>query len=207
MLDLETVQAPILDGLDIVSLDSMKKHLRINNNAQNEEIQDAVREAGATLSGLLNRTVFLTTFVRHLHSFPRNRIIQLPYPPLVNVLSIAYLDVDGASPSPAVSLNDVIVRRGDNGVGVASIELVRGKSWPRTADHQRAVSVYFEAGYADEYPPNLKRLLKILAADFIENKEASINDRMQSLVSRKTEYGVDFLVNDLRIPVAYDDWE
>lgn len=207
MLDLEVVQAPVLDGLDIVSLVEFKKHLRIQNTAQDDELTAAIVEAGGTLRGLLNRTIFLTTMVRHLRGFPRCGLIQLPYPPLVEIVAISYLDVDGSSPSPAVNLDDIIVRKGDAGTGVATIELVHGKQWPRTAVHQRAISIYYEAGYSESFPPNLKRLLKILAADFIENKEASINDRVQKLVSRKIEYGVDFLLNDLRIPVAYDDWE
>jgi uncharacterized phiE125 gp8 family phage protein len=206
MLDIVEVTAPTATGLDIVSVADLKTHLRITNSSMDTEIGDAIKEAADGLHGLtgiLNRTVFPCRWVRYLRAFPTSGIIRLPFPPLKEVISIAYEDGTGSSPAPVVDPTTYIVRLG---APIGEIELKSGESWPSADTHPRAVAVTFDAGY-DTYPPNLKRLLKILASDYIENKEASINDRVAAMTNRKTSYGVDYLLPLLRIPVSYDGWE
>lgn len=206
MLDIELVTPPSHNGTNIVSLEEMKTHLRLSNASMDAEITAAIREAAAGLhgiDGILNRTVFPCRWVRYLREFPESGIIQLPYPPLTGVVSIAYEDGLGTSPAPTVSAESYIVKKGPL---IGQIELLSDYSWPSAITHPRAVAVTFDAGY-ETYPDQLKRLIKILAADFIENKEASINDRVMAMVNRKTSYGVDYLLNMLRVPASYDDWE
>jgi hypothetical protein len=110
---------------------------------------------------------------------------------------------DGGSPTSTLDPQNYIVRK-DTLVG--EIQLLTDLRWPSPiARHPRAVWIEYRAGY-QEYPPKLKRLVKILAAHYMENPEATITDRSQSMVSRKVEYGVEDLRSALRVPVAQDDW-
>lgn len=201
MLDLEVVTPPFQDGLDIVSLAEMKQHLRIMHSRLDDTICSAVIEAADSLhgrDGLLNRTVFPMTWRRYLSAFPvESGPIQLPYPPLVSVSAVAY--ESGESPSPLVDPANYSV---DNGSLVGSVNLLSGMTWPTVTENPRIVSVTFRAGFT-AYPPKLVRLVKILAASSLDLPEAT-TDRP----SRATEFGVEFLMNLLRVPVSYsdDDW-
>lgn len=216
MLDLELISQSG-DALDVVSLEEMKKHLRIDNTKQDDEIEAAIEEAVGALHGRdgdLNRTILPCTWIRWLPGFPQAirrpygqsvypRRIYLPYPPVTRVVSIFYEDANGSSPAPELDATKYVART-HNLVG--EVELLPNANWPTAANSPRAVGIMYEAGYT-KFPPILKRLVKILAADFVENKEASINERMQSLTSRKISYGVEYCMSKLRVPVALDDWE
>jgi uncharacterized phiE125 gp8 family phage protein len=204
MLDLELVTPPTEDGLSIVSLEEMKQHLRILHNRMDDDIKACIIETADLLHGRdggLNRTIFPTTWVRYLSSFPSCGVIQLPYPPLIEVVSITG---GFESPSSQVDSADYVVRKGGM---VGEVELIRGRSWPTlTETHPRNVAITFRAGYT-EYPGQLKRLIKILAGHYFENKEATLNDGRFLLVSRAIEFGVADIVARLRVPVAHDEWE
>lgn len=206
MLDLEIVTAPSDDGLSIVSRADMKVDLRITHTALDTEIDACVQEAADLFHGRdgeLNRTLFPTTYVRYLSGFPESGRIRLPYPPLIEVSSISYINEDGDSPMSVVPSTDYIVRV-DN--MIPEIVLLDSAEWPETAEHPRAVAVTYRAGYTS-YPRQLKRLVKLQASHFFYQKEPTLNDRVQSMVSRKVEFARDHLVANLRVPVSYDDWE
>lgn len=205
MLDIEVVVAPTQTGLDIVSLAEMKKHLRIVGSGLDDQITSALNEVVAKLDGPggeLNRSLRPVTLRRYLRKFPTGNIISLPYPPLRSVTEVVYEDSVASSPLPALDTANYIVRTGSY---IGQIELLPGESWPSVADHPRAVCITYDAGYTT-YPDQLKRLVKILAAHYIESPDATINDRMQSMVSRKVEFGVEDLRAALRVSPSYDDF-
>lgn len=206
MLDLELVEDTTAAATDVVSLVEFKRHMRmpISDGPLDEDLVASIEAAVDTIDGYggsLNRTVRPRMWCRYLPGFPRSGLIELPYPPLQSVVSVNYMS--GADDPQQTIEPDAIIVRKDGMVG--SIEFVGGVYWPTTYRHRRGVAITFIAGY-ETYPPMIKRLVKILAADFFENKEATILDRRISLVSRQIEYGVDFLHNQLRVPVAYDEW-
>lgn len=214
MLDIEILEEPTLDGEDIVPLSEMKQHLRVTNTLMDNEIRDAIKEAAATLHGFdgaLNRMVFPCVLARHFSCFPANNVLRLPYPPVIQVLSVSYLDTDGSSPDAEISPSDYILRTNNMIPEIVMNRLYRGSGpypyWPTNlADHPRAITVIYRAGY-EKYPPALKRMIKFLAGHYLENKEATLNETRMLLVSRKVEYGVDSLMSLLRVSSAQDDWE
>lgn len=209
MLDVETVIPPTETGLDIVSLAEMKKHLRISHDALDDQITAAILEAAEAChgkDGILNRTVFPMRLVRYVSNFPcKNykgcRVIQLPYPPLTEVVAITY--DDGGSPFAAVDESKYIVRKEQL---VGEIEFLTGYSYPTVADSPRGVAIVFDAGY-ETYPHDLKRLIKIIAAHYIENPEATINESRQMMLNRMVSLGYNWLLARLKVPNALDDWE
>lgn len=209
MLDIEVTVEPTAVATDVVSRAEMKRHLRISatNTALDDLIDEAIEEIVADLDGpggKLNRTILPRTYRRYMKNFPGldengdPKPILLPFAPLVQVLSITI--EDGSSPDNTVSTDDYVVK---SGCLVPEIHPV--DAWPSIEDAPRAVSVAYQAGYTT-YPPALKRLVKIMAAHAIENPEASINEPRQMAVNRKVEFGHDYLMSTLRIPLSYDDW-
>jgi uncharacterized phiE125 gp8 family phage protein len=211
MLDLELVEPPTDAATDIVSIAEMKRHLRISpsNTSHDLQIADILAEVVDKLDGRggeLNRSLRPCTWRRYLPKFPRYpwKTIQLPYPPLLEVLDVTY--ESGDSPTSILSGADYIVRKaGGDGV-VGEIELLSGRSWPTFPDHPRGVAITYRAGY-EAYPPKLKRMVKILAAHYFENPEATINEPRMMMINRVTSFGMEDLRAALRVPVAYDDWE
>lgn len=209
MLDVETVTPPTENGLNIVSLAEMKKHMRISHSALDDQITDAILEAADAChgrDGILNRTVFPMRLVRYLEDFPnRNckgpRIVELPYPPLRSVAGITY--DDGGSPLAEVDGDDYIVRA-DQLVG--SVEFTGGFSYPQIVEGSRALGIVYDAGY-EEYPRDLKRLIKILAAHAIENPEATINEPRQMAINRMVNLGYSWLLTRLKVPNSLDGWD
>lgn len=198
MFDLEVITPPTDTGLDIVSLDEMKKHLRITHSMLDDQIEAAIEEAAASLhgrTGLLNRTVFPTRWVRYYSSWDTcRRTIRLPYPPLIEVVAVT-VD-DGGSPLSELDPGNYIVRA--QGI-VGEIQFLSGVTLPTPVVSPRAIGVVYDAGY-QEYPHNLRRLVKIMAAHNIENPEATINEPRQMQINRMVELGYSWLLDQLRVP-------
>src|SRR3546814_531429 len=138
------------------------------------------------------------TVNRYLNGFPsRGKPIFLPYPNLIDVDAVTI--EDGSSPVNNLATSAYTVSKTLIG------EIYAVGDWPLVTTGPRAVSVTYQAGYT-EYSPKLKRLVKILAAHFLENPEASVMEPRQMQINRKVEFGVDALRAALRIPISYDDW-
>lgn len=207
MLDIEIVEAPTAVATDILSRADAKKHLRISpsNTALDDLIDDAIEETVHDLHGIggkLNRCILPTTFRMYLRDFPgldedgNYKPILLPYPPLIEVLAVTI--EDGSSPANTVDAADYVVK---SGMLVPEIHPV--DSWPTVTPAPRAVSVTYRCGY-ESYPPQLRRLVKILMAHMIENAEATILEPRVLQVSRKVEFGHYYLMSSLRVPLGYD---
>lgn len=210
MLDLEVFEEPTVDGLDVVSLPEMKLHMRISPTQTHldAQITSAIQEVVDALGGrggVLNRTILKTTWRLFLNGYPASRSgqrqpILLPFPPLVNVIGITV--EDGASPP---NVMDPATYSVSAGTWVGQISSIG--AWPVMSSSDRALSVVYEAGYdTGKYPKQLKRLVKLLAAHWMENPEATINEPRQMMVNRAIEFGYKQLIDSLRVSVSYDDW-
>lgn len=202
-LSIEVVTPPVLNGLSIVTLREMKIHLRITGEDSDEDIAEAVLDAASTLHGLdgiLNRSLYPTTFRRYLSRFPKCVPIELPYPPLIGVTGFSYRN--GDSPAPQVPAGDYVV---DNTGLVGSIHLLPDLSWPDVVTARQAIAITYTAGYT-AVPRAVKRAVKLLAAHFFENREATIIDRRQLLIDRAIQFGAGWLFDQIRIP-PYTEWE
>jgi uncharacterized phiE125 gp8 family phage protein len=203
MLDLELVTEPSETGLDVVSLDELASHLRLSATLRTKQswidiMTQAINEVVDKLhgpEGELNRTILPCQWKLHFSRWPASgKPIQLPFPPIISVDAVTI--ADGA----------VVVPPGDYIVTNSLIrEIFPTSTWPTITNGTRALSVTFTAGY-ETYPDKLKRLVKIMAAHYIENPEATINEPRQMAVNRKVDFGVESLRSALRVPVSYDDW-
>lgn len=85
-------------------------------------------------------------------------VIELPYPPLSSVVSITYLDADGATQTLATTIYNVVTA-----TTPARIELASEQTWPVTDVHPEAVTVSFRVG-TDAAPEMVKAGIKMLVA-------------------------------------------
>lgn len=203
MLDIEITTAPTQNALDIVSVDALASHLRLSprlraNADMRLRMTTAINEVVDSLhgfGGILNRMVLPCTVTRYLTRFPaRGAPIYLPYPDLIELDSITIM-----ATSTVVDPASYVVKR------PLVPEVWAKDSWPTADAAVRAVAVVYQAGY-QVFPEKLQRLIKIMAAHSLENPEATINEPRQMMINRRVEFGHDYLVAQLRVPVSMDDW-
>lgn len=126
-------------------------------------IISAVRAQGEALT---NRSWASQTLEVVLDGFPAGKI-SLPRGPVTTVVSVVYLDVNGAEVTLDQSSCDV-----NTEAPVAWVAPVYGGIWPVTANKPNAVRVRYEAGWlATEFPPALKQWMLINVASFYVQRE------------------------------------
>lgn len=210
MLDIEIVTDTNVEAIDIVSVAELGRHIRLTSTAIATPLwtgllTDAITDTVAKLDGPgaeLNRTIRPRSYRRFMSKFPKGwqAPIPLPFPPLLEVVSVRY--DDGNSPIATVSASDYVVAKGKL-VG----EIVPKGFWPILEASPRQVEITFRAGYEnDAYPPEFRRMVKFLASHYLENGEASVMEMNKTLIDRKVLFAMDDLRAALRVPLSMDDW-
>lgn len=202
-LDLEITTPPGSgDALAVLSIADLKKHIRVVNTLQDDVIEATIRDTVDFLggrSGILNRTILPTTYRLYMPAFPTSSLVELPLPPLQSVTSITYRDAAGATQT--FSSANYIVRPQTL---LGQIEKLADVDWPATqSGHPRAVTIEFVAGYAGVVPPAMKRLVKMVAAHWYENREITLAEARVVMVNRAVQYGFDYLFSALAVPLSY----
>ena len=202
MLDIEIVTEPTATVFDIVSLDDLASHIRaspkLRQNADYVARMTMALEAACAglhgIDGRLNRMIFETQLKLWLRKWPRKTYIELPYPNLISVDAFELSDGTTLTKGTDFYVTGSLVKR---------LEPVT--YWPDVTDGKRAIGITYTAGYT-AYPANLKRLIMILAAHFLQAPEAAVNESKITAISKKVEFGVDYLEAQLKVPTAYVDW-
>ncbi len=93
--------------------------------------------------------------------------IELPYPPLVSVSSVQYLDAGNVAQTLATTVYNVVTSRTPG-----AIELAFGQTWPVTYTHPEAVTITFVAGHGDssQVPELVKAGIKLLMAHWYDHR-------------------------------------
>lgn len=127
----------------------------------------AVRQNLDGRDGRLQRCLITQTWERILDAFPVNEI-RVPLPPLQDVLSVKYDDVNGTEKT--ISPIDYVV---DKTSATGWILPVTGKSWPATFDSVNAVRIQFKGGYGDaaaNVPGPIKAAMLLMLGHLYENR-------------------------------------
>jgi uncharacterized phiE125 gp8 family phage protein len=201
-----------------LTLTQVKQHLRVDHDDEDATIAAILSAATSHLDGregLLGRCLLEQTWELRLDAFPcrwtgqtvtRDRAIEVPLPPLREVVSVKYVDENGDLQTLAPSVYQIIA----GGFGLARIAEAWGQSWPVTRDEPDAVRVTFKAGYAaatEESPPAagegvptvLLHALKLIAGHLYEHREAVAFDQRDPPVL--IPMGVFAFINPFRIGV------
>lgn len=145
-------------------------HLRLEPDTSEDALLDALRVAARQrVEAATGRVMLTQTWDLTLDCFPC--VIRLPYPPLISVTSITYLDVDGVS--TVLDTSDYVV---DSKSVIGRITPAYGESWPSTRAILNAVTVRFVCGYGDpsDVPDALKVAMLLMVGGMYEHRESLI---------------------------------
>lgn len=152
-LVLVTPPAPVVDWPTI------KAHLRLESDADLTYVASLVDAATTTVQERLGRSLNVATWDYRLGSddICRNFDIRLPMPPLVEVVSVSYIDSNDAEQVYAPANYRAFGVGGQGGV-----RLTGGASWPSLRYGPEAVTIRYRAGYDDVPAPIRQAILLVV---------------------------------------------
>lgn len=149
-----------------ISLEEAKAFLRVDIPDDDALITSLIAAARQYFETATDRQFCTATWRVSLDGF-WGWGFELPYPPLVSVVSVTYL-VDGVA-----TLLDSATYNVVTSATPGRVELADGQSWPSTVDtHPEAVVVTFTAGYgtATNVPELVKQGIKLLLAHWYDHR-------------------------------------
>lgn len=141
----------------VLTLDEAKRHLRVDHDDDNDLIQSmidtVVGQIDPAAGGWLGRALRPQTWELRLSSFHDHdcrytefggSAILLPYPPLIEVVSVIYRNAGGAD---VPLIEDAGFRVLGEGGRRQAIAPLYGQGWPAVRCDHEAVRIRFTAGY------------------------------------------------------------
>lgn len=173
-----------------VSLKEAKAHLRVLHSAEDGLISSLIVTARQAVEQEIQRPLITQDWALYLDCFPRE--IEITKCPLESVLSIDYIDADGAP--QVVLVDDYHVDAVSN---PARVVLASGASWPATASQPNAVTVNYRAGYglANAVPLPIKQAMLLIIGHLYVNREANVIGATISTLP----YGIDALLSSYKL--------
>jgi len=183
-MGLKLVTAPV--GFP-VTLTEAKWHLREDSSDFDDQINamiEAATQYADGPNGFLGRALLEQTWDYFLDSFADvitptigSSFIELPLPPLLQVIGVYYMNNAGVEVEFAAS-NYVV----DDSAQPARISLKSAASWPTVVDQVNAVRIRFRAGYLDQtvspaveaVPGPIKAAILMTLGTLYENRENQV---------------------------------
>ncbi|MBK8916484.1 MAG: hypothetical protein IPM64_18105 [Phycisphaerales bacterium] len=142
-----------------LDLTHVKRHLAIYDTDRDGLLPTWIHQAWQTAEARTNRALLHTRYTLTLPAFPDGFVqvgkysayhgIVIPHVPLVSVVSVQYVDSDGATQT--VSAADYAV---NSHATPSFITPAYGVEWPTTREQEQAVIVTYDAGYASPFTAN-----------------------------------------------------
>lgn len=155
---------------DPISLAEAKKHLRVTHTAEDDYITDLIMVARMACEDRIQQTLVCTPWRLTLDAFSTK--VVLPMGPVLEMLSIQYVDVDGVTQT-LVLADSQLASQNDIYFLVPAVQ----KQWPATqAGRYGAVWVDYKAGFgvaAADVPTPLRRWMLLAIGDMYANRERS----------------------------------
>lgn len=150
-----------------VTIDSQQSHGRIDTDTDRALLQDYIEAATDYAEREQNRCLRQATWQAVWDRWPCDGIFYLPFPPLVSVQSVKYIDAGGTLQTLATSyyVLDLISEPG-------RIRFVQTP--PQSDDRPAAIQVNYTAGHsaATLIPAVTRQAIRVLAQTWHENREA-----------------------------------
>lgn len=147
----------------VVSLYEAKAHLAVEHDEDDALIAGMVAAVTAHLDGpdgWLGRAIGEQVLEAYLEAPTFDRVLCLPYPPVVSVTSIEARRDDGWELIPAERYD----------VRGSEVWRRRAASWPRWIDDPEAVRVRYTAGYP-QVPEPIRAALLLMVGDLYRNRD------------------------------------
>lgn len=152
-----------------VTLDEVKLHLRIDGNYEDSLLSSFITAARAYCEQYTARALITQTLQLYMDAFPWHSFIQIPMPPVQSVSTFTYVDINGATQTvdPSVYMLDTTQN-------AAYVRLQYNQVWPPSVRRQpQSVQLQYVTGYgaASSVPEAFKVAIKLIVADWYENRE------------------------------------
>lgn len=175
----------------VVTLDDAKAHLKVDGSDEDALIEGYVAAATGHIDGpdgWLGRAIGVQTLEARCDNLSCGSAIRLPFPPVIEPVSISYLDAGGVE--QMADLDDVELLGADL--------TATGAAWPWVGGSGRreAVRIRYRAGYA-EVPPAIRAAILLMVGDLHRNRQESIIGTISSIVSMSTT--VENLLSPFRV--------
>jgi len=168
-----------------VALALAKQHLRVDHDDDDAMIAAIIAAARAYCERFCRRTFPTATLRLTLDRFPAGGgAIRLPYPPLVSVSSLTYVDGSGVTQTLAASAYSV-----DAASAPGRVVPAYGTVWPATRGHVNDVAVTYVAGSAAT-PPAVVQAMLLLIGHWYEHREGVVT----GTISTTLDLAVDSLL-------------
>ncbi|MTH95855.1 head-tail connector protein [Roseibium sp. RKSG952] len=187
-----TVHLESPPAVEPVSLDDMRKHLRLVSTAEDGTLASLITAARSHVEQATRRALITQGWRMFLDAWPPGRVVPLPLAPVSQLDQILVYDLDGM-PTTLDPDAWVLLKEQDP----PRLKVAAGAGYP--AQGVSGIEIGFTAGYgpaAEDVPAGLKQAVKLLAAHWFENREAG-SDRPVATVP----VGFDRLVLTNRVPL------
>jgi uncharacterized phiE125 gp8 family phage protein len=144
-----------------VSIEAARRSARASGTSLDDELSDKVQAYTEEAEHKTRRAFITQTWAVTLDEFPA--AIKLAHPPIVNVLSVQFYDIDGTSQT--LDPQDYQV---DNSSEPGYIVPAPGRTWPETAQRINAVEVQYTCGYG-ESPDAVPAAIRQYILGMVEN--------------------------------------
>jgi uncharacterized phiE125 gp8 family phage protein len=159
-----------------ITLADLKDHLAISNSDSDDRLERYILAASSYCERWTNRVFMMQTWEHVLPWFPFHGV-ELPKPPLTNVVSVTYIDLNG-EPQPFTNFRAMY----PTGSTPGWIEYTG--ALPPTSSQSDAVVIRFVCGEASA-PSDMQHAVRLLCGGWNENREAEI-----LTTSKELEIGV-----------------
>lgn len=153
----------------LVSLAEAKAHLRVDHSDDDLLIQTYVEACSEWIdgpAGWLQRAVGRQTLELRQCDFgcPVGGVYPLPFPPLVSITSMTYVDADGAEQTLPAETYATVTK---------GYCLANGASWPALRGDVEGVRIRYEAGYA-LVPQTIRAAVLLHVGELYEHRESVV---------------------------------
>ncbi|OQY26232.1 MAG: hypothetical protein B6244_14130 [Candidatus Cloacimonetes bacterium 4572_55] len=126
-----------------VSLTEAKLHLRVDHNDDDVLIAGLIQSARQSCENYEGKSYCVRTYTLKMDSLFD---VCLPYPPLISVDSITYIDDDGDTQTLSTDIYDI-----DTHSDPGYIYLAYNQTWPMTRSELNAVTITYKSGYMTKF--------------------------------------------------------
>lgn len=158
MLELNLEPKVIIEpSREPLTLAQVKEHCRVSTTEQDAKLTRLIKVAREAAEKYMNRCLIQRTLRWYSSSWPTDRLIVMPTCPVQSIVSVSYVDEDGADQVLDPAKYKLIADDSD-----AYLVLARTETWPYLdIDNPQAVVIDFVAGYESTGSPGDAGLYKI----------------------------------------------
>lgn len=165
-MPIKTITAPTVEP---ITLAEAKLHLRVDGTDEDTLIGAYITAARELAESMADRAYAEGTYELTADAFPAEAL-HIGKPPLISIVSVKYLDTDGAEQTLAPT--DYILDADDV---PGNIYPAPGKTWPATQAVTNAVRVRFTAGAAPADVSQRVKLYMLLHIAYWYEQRSSVN--------------------------------